>query len=202
LKKTYTLILLTGSITYAENSPLITALGAGYVFNGSETETLGNLFTVADKSITITALGLFDDGIPGLNQSHSVGLWTTSGSLLAGVDFSPGFNGFESNGFIYQNLANQVVLQPGVSYVLGASYQGNSTDGVYINSSVQYETWSSTVTFNGIARQTSRGAGFAFPAYQIYGQSYVGPNALYTVPEPASLLVFGLGAMFFKRKRC
>jgi hypothetical protein len=195
------LILLTGSITYAENSPLITALGAGYVFNDSDSETLGNLFTVADKSITITALGLFDNGIPGLNQSHSVGLWTTSGSLLARVDFSPGLNGFENNGFIYQNLAHQVVLQPGVSYVLGASYQSNSTDGMYINSSVRYETWSSTVTFNGIARQTSSGAGFAFPAYQIYGQSYVGPNALYTVPEPATLVLLALGGAAMLRKR-
>jgi hypothetical protein len=195
------LILLTGSITYAENPPLITALGNGYVYNNPYSQTLGNLFTVADKSITITALGMFDDGIPGLNQSHSVGLWTTSGLLLAGAYFSAGLDGFENNGFIYQNLTNQVVLQPGVSYVLGASYQSDSTDGVYINSSSRYETWSSTVTFNGIARQTARGDGFGFPYGQIYGQSYVSSNALYIIPEPATLLLLGLGGLLLRRRK-
>jgi hypothetical protein len=189
------LILLAASITYAEDSPLIITLGTGYIFNPSQTETLGNLFTVADNSITITALGLLDDGTAGLNQNHSVGLWTTSGSLLARVDFSPGLDGFENNGFIYQNLASQVVLLPGVSYVLGASYQDNSTDGVYINSSSQYETWSPAVSFNGAGRYTAQGAGFTFPSYQVNGMSYIGPNALFTIPEPATLLLFGFGAV-------
>jgi hypothetical protein len=195
------LILLTGSITYAESSPLIITLGDGYIFNPSQTVTLGNLFTVADESIIITALGLLDDGTAGLNQNHSVGLWTTSGSLLASVDFSPGLDGFENNGFIYQNLASQVVLQPGVSYVLGASYQDNSTDGVYINSSSQYEIWSPAVSFNGVGRYTAQGAGFTFPSYQVYGQSYVGPNALFTIPEPATLFLLGLGAVILRKRK-
>jgi hypothetical protein len=98
--------LLSGSITYTENAPLIITPGTGYVFYPGNSVTLGNLFKVRDKSITITSLGLFDDGAPGLNQSHSVGLWTTSGALLARADFSPRLNGFENNGFIYQNLTN------------------------------------------------------------------------------------------------
>ena len=195
------LTLLSGSITYAENAPLIITPGTGYVFYGGASVTLGNLFQVRDKSITITSLGLFDDGTPGLNQSHSVGLWTTSGTLLARADFSPGLNGFENNGFIYQNLANQVVLQPYVSYVLGASYQSSSTDGLHVNDTIEYETWSSSVTFNGSGRYTPDGSGFIFPYLQVGGLSYVGPNALYAIPEPATLLLLGLGAAMLRRKR-
>ena len=184
------LVLLAGSLAHADSAPLIITPGTGDLFYGTDPSvTLGNLFQVGAKSITITSLGLFDAGAPGLNQSHSVGLWTTSGTLLARVDFSSGLNGFENNGFIYQNLANQVILQPGVSYVLGAYYPTGSTDGLYVNDTIQYETWSSSVTFNGSGRYTPIGAGFIFPNLQVGGLSYVGANALYAVPEPATTCV-------------
>jgi hypothetical protein len=94
-----------------------------------------------------------------------------------------------------------VVLQPGVSYVLGASYQSGSTDGRHVNDTIEYEKWASVVTFNGSGRYTPEGAGFTFPYLQVGGLSYVGPNALYAVPEPASLFFLGLGAAIAIRKR-
>jgi len=196
------LVLLAGTIAHAANSPLILTPGTGDLFYGTDPSvTLGNLFKVGANSITITSLGLFDAGAPGLNQSHSVGLWTTSGALLARVDFSPGLNGFENNGFIYQNLASQVVLQPGTSYVLGAYYPTGSTDGLYVNDTIQYETWASSVTFNGSGRYTPIGAGFTFPNLTVGGLSYVGPNALYVVPEPCTLLLLGLGAAMLRKTK-
>jgi hypothetical protein len=196
------LLSLASAPAYADNAPLIITPGTGDLFYGTDPSvTLGNLFQVGVNSITITSLGLFDAGIPGLNQSHSVGLWTTSGTLLARVDFSPGLNGFENSGFIYQNLANQVVLQPGVSYILGAYYPSGSTDGLYVNDTIQYETWSSSVTFNGSGRYTPIGAGFTFPNLQVGGLSYVGPNALYAIPEPATVCLLGLGALSLIRRK-
>jgi hypothetical protein len=196
------LALLAGTIAHAENAPLIVTPGTGDLFYGTDPSvTLGNLFKVGANSINITSLGLFDAGAPGLNQSHSVGLWATSGALLARVDFSPGLNGFENNGFIYQNLATQVVLQPGASYILGAYYPTGSTDGLYVNDTGCYETWASSVTFNGLGRYTPIGAGFTFPNLTVGGLSYVGPNALYIIPEPASLLLLGLGALIAIKRR-
>jgi hypothetical protein len=98
--------LMAGAFAQAADSPLVTTTGTGYVSYGGGSVTLGNLFKVGDNSITITSLGLFDDGTPGLNQSHSVGLWTTSGTLLARADFLPGLDGFTQNEFIYKNLAS------------------------------------------------------------------------------------------------
>jgi hypothetical protein len=94
-----------------------------------------------------------------------------------------------------------VVLQPGVSYVLGASYQSGSTDGLHVNDTIEYETWASSVTFNGSGRYTPDGSGFIFPYLQVGGLSYVGPNALYAVPEPATLLLLALGGLAIIRRR-
>jgi hypothetical protein len=169
--------------------------GTGDLFGSEPSVTLGNRFQVGSNPLTVTALGIFDSGSAGLDQSHSVGLWTTNGTLLAEVDFSPGFSGFSLNGFLYQNLASAIILQPHTPYVMGASYQVDTTDLHYANDASQYESWSPDVIFiNG--RYTPTGAGFTCPNRSVSGMSYVGPNALYTVPEPgagALLLSFTIG---------
>jgi len=204
-KKNFVTIILIAlqavTIVKAENFPLITAQGTGDLFYGiNPSVTVGNLFRVGTNPVTITSLGMFDAGQPGLNQSHSVGLWSTSGSLLARTDFLPGMDGFTSNGFIYKNISTPVTLQANTSYVLGAYYPTGSTDGLYVNYTGGYEKWSSVVTFNGSGRYTPDNAGFTFPDLQVGGMSYVGPNALY-VPEPATILLFGLGGMILRKRK-
>ncbi len=180
---TFTFLLGLSGTLLAYNTPLITSPGTGDLFGGEPSVTLGNQFQVGSNPLTVTALGLFDSGMPGLDQSHSVGLWTTSGTLLAEVNFSPGLSGFNLNGFLYQNLAGSIVLQPGTQYILGASYQVGTTDLHYANDSAHYETWSSDVTFIR-GRYTANGAGFAYPNLGVGGLSYVGANLEYAVPEP------------------
>jgi hypothetical protein len=193
---------LSGSLQ-ADNLPLITSPGTGDLFGSEPSVTLGNQFQVGPNPLTVTALGLFDSGAPGLDQSHSVGLWTAGGTLLAEVDFSPGLSGFSLNGFLYQNLASSIVLQPGTQYIMGASYQVGTTDLHYANDTIQYETWSSAVTFIR-GRYTANGAGFTFPNLNVGGLSYVGANLEYTVPEPGAVVLFlnfAAGCMLWRTGR-
>ncbi len=199
----FTLLFGLSGTLQADNAPLITSTGTGDLFNASDSVTLGNLFRVGANPLTVTSLGLYDSGSPGLDQAHSVGLWTTGGTLLAQVDFSVGLSGFSVNGFLYQSLVAPVVLQPGTQYIMAASYPGGTSDSLYVNDSIQYETWSSAVTFlNG--RYTANGAGFVFPNLTVGGLSYVGANALYVVPEPdvVNLLLYSaVGGVLWRAGR-
>ena len=181
------LLFALSTMLRTDAMPLITSPGTGDLFSG-DSVTVGNLFQVGAMPLTVTALGLFDSGTPGFSQSHSVGLWTTGGTLLAEVNFSPGLNGFSENGFQYLNLANPVVLQSGVDYILGASYPSGTSDLCYANDTLQYETWSSAVTYIN-SRYTANGAGFIFPPDTIGGLSYVGANLEYSIPDESTTLI-------------
>src|SRR5208283_1731297 len=181
------LLFALSSTLRTDGTPLITSPGTGDLFSG-DSVTVGNLFQVGANPLTVTSLGIFVSGTSGLSQSHSVGLWTMGDTLLAEADFSPGLNGYSQNGFQYLNLVSPVVLQPGASYILGASYPSGTTDLCYANDSLNYETWSPTVTYIN-SRYTADGEGFTFPEYTVGGLSYVGANAEFAVPEPNTLIL-------------
>jgi hypothetical protein len=181
------ILVILPSMLHAAGGALITSPGTGYLFSNGNGFTVGDLFRVGADPLQITSLGMFDGGAPGLDQSHSVGLWTDSGTLLGRVDFSPGLSGSSANGFLYLTLSSPVTLQPGSQYVIGVSYPVGSTDGVHVNDSIETETWSSAAHLV-FGRYTADGAGFIFPPYSVGGLSYVGPNALFTVvPEPGTV---------------
>lgn len=181
------ILIIFPSMLHAAGGELITSPGTGSLFGSGNGFTVGDLFRVGANPLQITSLGIFDGDAPGLDQSHSVGLWTGSGTLLGRVDFSPGLSGVSLNGFLYQTLSSPVTLQPGAQYVLGVSYPVGSTDGVHVNDSLETETWTAGVQLVS-GRYTADGAGFIFPPYTVGGLSYVGPNALFTVvPEPGTI---------------
>ena len=196
-----TLFGLSGAL-HAEIGTFITSPGTGPLDTAAKGYTLGALFRVSSlKPLRLTSLGIFDAGSPGLAQSHSVALWTASGTLVARVDFSPGLSGLSADGFLYQSLSSPVILQFNEQYVIGANYPVGSLDGLHANDNSQTETWSDSVAFmNG--RYTAEGAGFTFPGFDVHGLSYVGPNAQFSVvPEPGTLafLVCPALALVFRR---
>lgn len=182
-------------------NPLIISPGTGPLFSGNSV-TVGCVFTVGYTPITITALGIFDSGPVGLEQSHSVGLWTIDGSFLESVSFQPGTSDISLNGFLYQNVTTQYTLPVGTTWVLGAYYPSGTSDLVHVNSSGdQAEVWSSSAAHFIQCRYTSDESGFTFPASSASGLSYVGPNILYTIPEPTTLnlsLFCGLAMAFLR----
>ncbi len=149
--------------------------------------TLGSQFQVS-QSGTITALGIFDLGSNGLAEGHAVGLWTNSGTLLASTTIPAGTGGFLVDNFRYVSIPS-VNLIAGQTYVLGALYP-TGTDPV-----IFYGTATGFATAPGVTFLQSRevfGATLSFPTNSNSNQpGFFGPNALFAVPEPVSLVVFG-----------
>lgn len=89
--------------------------GGSDITNGSF--SLGWNFTL-NSSISVTALGFYDDGKNGLVESHDVGIYDAGCNLVASttVTNADALNGF----FRYHNLASAVTLAPGQTYTIAA----------------------------------------------------------------------------------
>ena len=143
----------------------------GLATNGPPSVNLGMVFT-ANTSITVTALGFFD--LSGLFAGETVGIFNTSGQLLAStnVQLSDPLVG----GYFFRNIT-PLNLTAGNTYVVVAltgnnpwSYSSanpivNIPSITYLNSAYIYST------------------NLQFPIYN-YPASYYGPNFL--VPEHIS----------------
>jgi hypothetical protein len=194
---TIAILILIPHLVRAASSPLITFPGTGSLSSDGGNGTIGDLFQVGSSPLQVTSLGLFDSGAPGLNESHSVGIWTAGGALLGRADISPGLGDFSADGFVYKTLSSPVTLQPGAQYVIGANYAAGTSDLFYPNDSIESETWAPVVHFmNG--RYTAHDVGFVLPQLNVFGLSYVGPNAQFTVvPEPGTISVFACAIAAF-----
>ncbi len=99
--------------------PLLAAPMPGITFPNLTGESLGNgpftlgwQFTVS-QSITVTALGAFDDSQDGLNESHDVGIWDSLGNSMGSTTVAAGTVDPLVNQFRYSSC----VLQPGTGDV-------------------------------------------------------------------------------------
>jgi hypothetical protein len=177
---------------------------------GGENDTTGAGFSVS-SSIVISGLGIFDAGANGLEYSTQVGLWTSSGTLLASVTVDNSGNTVASTSGLGDWLEEDitpVTLDPG-SYVLGAYYLnvdvtpgdegGHGVDESSITG-ITYDGWDS---FFG-------GSSLTFPTFDNdvsdTEASFFGPMAFTSpAPEPGSLVlmlgagVFCIGMLWVRR---
>ena len=138
----------------------------------TENSTKGWAFTTSSP-LLVTQLGLWDQGNNGLNASHVVSIWTSTGTLMAQTTIPSGTGATLVDGFRYVSITS--VLLPAGSYTIGGFY-GRLDDRFAINPSTI--ATASELTYNG---SRSRG-GFVFPTGNFFGNvnSYFGPNFEFT----------------------
>lgn len=155
--------------------------------------TYGWAFTALANS-SITALGVFDALQDGLQSSHAVGLWDSSGTLLGSATVAAG-TGNTLMGFFRIASIAPVTLIAGTNYVVGAFYGINDGDLLGSGSATG-------LTFDPAIGYTVNAAGVGtslmfpnlrnIPAGQP-GASIYGGNMVVSVPEPGSLILLLTG---------
>jgi hypothetical protein len=152
--------------------------------------TVGFRFTDTAPAV-VTSLGVYDFASDGLIASHEIGLWSSSGVLLASATVPAGTAAPIQNGFRYVALATPILLVPNQSYDVGAFFGSDDSQAIRVNgfatdSTIQYE-WSD-ITGSASLVQPHGVAG------SIYDPGVFGPGLLLaSVPEPSTLAAMMVG---------
>ena len=180
-------------------SVLVTNSGPGIIATSAFADTYGFDFTVGTDPLLVTALGIWDENSNGLANSHSIGLWTNSGTLLGMVTIPSGNSATLSGQFRFVSLLLPVTLSSGQKYVLGAGFGPADADRYVSNFDGQQATFDSAVS-PGISRFAH--PGFGFPSLTGDAGSVVGPNASFTVvPEPGTAVLLFSATILLARRR-
>ena len=177
-------------------------------FSGGTSGSLGNARTLGWQfttalSIDVTALGIWDGGASGLTNSHQVGIFDTSSTLLATTTIPSGTPGFVDGTSNFRFVGITPVTLSAGTYRIGATYLGQDADQHTMNGA---NTMAAGITFDG--GRFNIGAGLNDPT-NATGTNFFGPNFEFnptsaTIPEPSSLALLSLGgvaAAFIRRRR-
>jgi hypothetical protein len=173
--------------------PILTLNGDQQQGSSGGPWTFGFSFTTSSVQ-TFNALGVADTDSIGLSQLHDIGLYDTSGSLLASVLGVTGTADAVQDGFVWAAI-NPITLNPG-TYIVGASGQWDVDRYAYSG------TFSVDAGYTFNIGKFSQSLSLAFPSQDI-GVNFFGANISSTVtpPVPAPLPVVGAAAAFgYSRK--
>jgi len=125
---------------------------------------------VSSQTLTLTALGIFDENNDGISSAHTVAIWDDAGNVVTQQLFAPGA-GALAGGFRFIEVA-PINLTADIKYIVGVFYFGNNDDPVVTaNSSDQYALDSRLTILGG----RSRTGGFGAPNTET-SDVYLGPN--------------------------
>ncbi len=180
---------------------LTTTPGSTVANNGDW--VLGYSFQV-NSAISVVSLGVYDHQANGLTGSHTVGLWNSSGTLLASAVVPSGTGATLDSSYRFTSITG-VPLTVGQTYFVGATKLTSDGDQWLQDPSTlvaapqisyvsrQFQFYTGTLVFPGLAGSGTTG--------------YFGGNFQFevtAVPEPATLAVFGgiaLAGVFGYRRR-
>ncbi|HEY4283411.1 MAG TPA: DUF4082 domain-containing protein [Chthoniobacterales bacterium] len=199
-------VLLSLTAPLGRANSVIADPGPGLISTAIDNTGVGVIagfdFTV-DQTLLVTALGMWDQSQNGFTNSHHVGLWDSTGNLLAQVQISPGTVDSLSGAFRYVSLATPVTLNAGMTYILGATYINFDLDRLILNKDGKQAIFDPLI-MAGNFRQTVGVANLVAPTV-VQSGSGVGPNAQFiAVPEAGpGVLLFAvvLGALFLVHRR-
>jgi hypothetical protein len=158
---------------YAAPVPAIDSFTGDELFGSinSTDQTIGFSFT-ANGNLTVTALGVWEFNSAPLLQSHEVGLWNSTGTLVASATVLTSSPITDSSAYV--DIA-PVTLLAGQTYIAGSELSSPFRD-VYarVDAVIGTVTTSPLITL-GAAANSLPASGFAFPS----------------TPDPTSLGRFG-----------
>ncbi len=94
-------------------------------------QTVGWEFDVLSP-ITVTGLGWYDQGLDGLPEAHTVGIWNSGGTLLTSAVVAAGTTDPLDGLFRTAALTTPIVLAPG-EYIVGGQNFANNTEHLAFN---------------------------------------------------------------------
>jgi len=156
------------------------------------------------STITIDGLGLFDVDPAGLTETHQVGIWDNSGTLLASTTVTSGstfVTSVSGAGDWLFNSITPLVLAPG-TYVVSGFY-ATSADSVMANATIVTDPRISFLA----SRASTEGAFAEAGVYGLVEPGVFGANlrvqAPVVTPEPTSMFLLGSGivALAVRRRR-
>lgn len=161
----------------------------------------GYSFGVTGTGFTATYLSFYDQGGDGLADAHNIGLWDTTGSLIASAAVSAGTaNALDATGKFRQVPITPTFLAAGFGYIVGATSLAGSQDN-------QATTFVDIRTASNISYSTGRFINGSTPGVLVRptvangsglpGGSFGGfaGNIVTAAPEPASLALLAFGAV-------
>lgn len=214
------LVLVSVSTSDAAVVAAISNLVGGTTQPSIANATWGYEFKVYGSGVSVSELGVWDFNDDGLTEAHVVAVWDQSQTLLGQTTLTTG-GGTLIDHFRYNSVTPFVLTGSvdGTAYRIGAYYNVNNGNSDVILRNVTSLTDTAEIDYLAgyWTNSYSGGApGIIYPSTpSTEGISYFGPNFRYTalppgvggggaVPEPSTLVMFGVGTiglMIAARKR-